>query len=927
MQPTGGTGRGAAHRSSGGGGRAQPDNDNLQHPALDAGEEEEEEAPPPWLEQHLASLSASGIDPTQLGLDLNFPQRHGHQPQQQQQHRQQQQQQQPYQQQPRGVGVGVGVGVGPDYAHLDPVVNLFAQYPNGFDHNAFTFLLDSPPTDTNVGTSSAGTSTPTATSTSTSAYASTTTRRCSSTSSPVINTCSASASASSSSLYPPSGGTIGTVRKGLGSALPGTSNTNASSLSLPSAGIPVNISPHLPPVSTATSSSTPLSSATPASSSALPATGGATMAVDKRGVDRSEVNNMGESDQTVDGSAFGFGFGFDFGFSFGVSGGSEGNRARSIGSSGSPDDPMHGDQTPAPFLPVPSQKFTCVEFPGAITGDVQNALASFGGATAVSSALRCHHAGKYDNMLQFAPRGGLFARPAYAHRKVACNMLLQVKHTKPRLNSSPTSSSIPEEADERKVASAEIIGVIDSVFQFSGLFDFQFIVQESAMDEESLVADTLLNIPPPVFSRVDRPIPYRFRPNPLWKAEKSPSGSTEAMSFKLKVSQKRRALTLLPFNAPILMQAPLETFPSLRPGDSAIMEPLTALFKARFVWSQGCLHEALSKTILVPLKTLRRLLPYVAFRFQGGPWRTALVAYGYDPRKDPASRIHQVGELRIREALPKKSTVMEQYFPRQRRQLSVSLEDLSQGDLPDLSKEVDHDTFRLRSKPYQQTFTYMFSDIDNVNMQRLLAEVPPLGQCTAKYGWLPLIACKALFEIARKMAIGLARGCPQNEVSNYGKEEADAVLEQLRNKKPDDLLAETSASKPAFPHLSVYAAVAAATPMMLPPVSDKNLLSAESLEALQKMSTVATSSTASTATSTSTTTSTSAAPNTDTGATFGPVHQQTTKLDANSIFENLRVPSPEQLQQMLQSMVDGDAYVPLDSGDEANNDTEDEEDA
>ncbi len=45
---------------------------------------------------------------------------------------------------------------------------------------------------------------------------------------------------------------------------------------------------------------------------------------------------------------------------------------------------------------------------------------------------------------------------------------------------------------------------------------------------------------------------------------------------------------------------------------------------------------------------LKECLPYVAYYFTTGPWRSCWVRYGYDPRKDPKSKIYQMIDYRLR---------------------------------------------------------------------------------------------------------------------------------------------------------------------------------------------------------------------------------------------------------------------------------------
>ena len=76
---------------------------------------------------------------------------------------------------------------------------------------------------------------------------------------------------------------------------------------------------------------------------------------------------------------------------------------------------------------------------------------------------------------------------------------------------------------------------------------------------------------------------------------------------------------------------------------------LLQLFQERPIYSKSAIRS-ISK---VPLIQLKCLLPCVAYYFINGPWRSLWVRFGYDPRKDPKSRIYQTLDYRVRSHLSK----------------------------------------------------------------------------------------------------------------------------------------------------------------------------------------------------------------------------------------------------------------------------------
>lgn len=72
---------------------------------------------------------------------------------------------------------------------------------------------------------------------------------------------------------------------------------------------------------------------------------------------------------------------------------------------------------------------------------------------------------------------------------------------------------------------------------------------------------------------------------------------------------------------------------------------LQKLFDQRPVWTRRGLRNHLTSN--EEKYILRIAIPYVAYIFRSGPWRDAIVKFGYDPRTDPEARIYQTLMFRI----------------------------------------------------------------------------------------------------------------------------------------------------------------------------------------------------------------------------------------------------------------------------------------
>lgn len=74
------------------------------------------------------------------------------------------------------------------------------------------------------------------------------------------------------------------------------------------------------------------------------------------------------------------------------------------------------------------------------------------------------------------------------------------------------------------------------------------------------------------------------------------------------------------------------------------LERVRKFFEQRPIWSKNALMYETKFTG----EQLKILLPSVAYYFMTGPWRIMWVKLGYDPRKDPAARMYQTLDYRLK---------------------------------------------------------------------------------------------------------------------------------------------------------------------------------------------------------------------------------------------------------------------------------------
>ncbi|XP_053328382.1 general transcription factor 3C polypeptide 5 [Spea bombifrons] len=310
------------------------------------------------------------------------------------------------------------------------------------------------------------------------------------------------------------------------------------------------------------------------------------------------------------------------------------------------------------FLPR-KKPMVCVEYPGLVR-NVDKMLLTLGGEQGVS---RVYTDPAKRLELYFRPKDP-YCHPLCANRFPTNAMILRVtrKIRKKKANEMETS-----EPSQEGSIDMEIVGVVSAVYKFQGMSDFQYLAFSRSADgsctslydkvllkkpekEDFFHQDIVLHIPPPIFSRLDNPVDYYYRPNIIHREGfQPPSVSSENL---IGLSRARR-----PHNAIFVNfdDAEVPTSPhaaaeknwqklSANPIDVKAEEEMKRLFDVRPIWSRS----AIKANVNVHPDKLKLLLPYVAYYMLTGPWRSLWVRFGYDPRKHPEAKMYQVLDFRIR---------------------------------------------------------------------------------------------------------------------------------------------------------------------------------------------------------------------------------------------------------------------------------------
>ncbi|NWI70125.1 TF3C5 factor, partial [Todus mexicanus] len=262
--------------------------------------------------------------------------------------------------------------------------------------------------------------------------------------------------------------------------------------------------------------------------------------------------------------------------------------------------------------------------------------------------------------LYFRPKDP-YCHPVCANRFPTSTMLLKVRRrTKKKKQLDTEEQTQPEVQFEM-----EILGIVTTIYKFQGMSDFQYLAMHSGPDgkqtsmydkvlmlkpekEEFFNRELPLYIPPPIFSRLDTPVDYFYRPDIQHReGYNNPQVSGENL---IGLSRARR-----PHNA-IFVNFDDEEIPT-KPLDAAVQ-----------TWKKVCTNPV-DKKVEEELRKVREILefstnsteetpprcvcfcnhlPLCVFMQLTGPWRSLWVRFGYDPRKHPEAKIYQVLDFRIR---------------------------------------------------------------------------------------------------------------------------------------------------------------------------------------------------------------------------------------------------------------------------------------
>ncbi|XP_039045323.1 transcription factor tau subunit sfc1-like, partial [Hibiscus syriacus] len=308
----------------------------------------------------------------------------------------------------------------------------------------------------------------------------------------------------------------------------------------------------------------------------------------------------------------------------------------------------------------------------------------------------------------------------------------------------------PEEEEEGTELCADIVSRVSEAYNFDGMADYQHVLpvhadvarkrkrnweeaEEPSFEKGGFMdvdQEDVMMILPPLFSPKDIPENVVLRPSTILSSKKKQEGVAQ---FSAEVDLEPGLA--IDFN---IKEVPRTVnWEELITQGSEQWEwqmTVSKLFDERPIWPKESITERLlEKGLKFSHLVLKRLLLGVAYYFSNGPFLRFWIRKGYDPRKDPDSRIYQRTEFRAPEPLR-------------------SYADASAANN---LKHKWGDLCSFQVFPYKCHTLFQLFELDDDYIQQEIRKPPKLVTCNPKTGWFSecMLDCLRLRVAVRFLSI------------------------------------------------------------------------------------------------------------------------------------------------------------------------------
>lgn len=405
-------------------------------------------------------------------------------------------------------------------------------------------------------------------------------------------------------------------------------------------------------------------------------------------------------------------------------------------------------------------RLVCVEYPAVVTS-VEKMLETLGGQQSVSKTFAIPNRRLE---LRYRPKDP-FCHPLCGNRISSSNLLLRVRRRVRKKN--------PQDAEIHM----DVLGVIGTTYKFQGMADFQCLAVHSEHGKVTSLYDKIILrkaesqdffeqpmpyfLPPAIFSRLDNPVDYYYRPDVKPKSIPGQQPISSKNLIGLNRARRPHNAIFITFVDPVVPMECLEAATTnwrrvcQKENDKRVEEQLRKMFESRPIWSRN----AVKANINIQPDKLKLLLPILAYYMVTGPWRSLWVRLGYDPRKTKESKKYQLLDFRIRCSTKHGYSMSDMPVKPKRSSLNyclpitfnkvvpqpASLLELPAQEAPGTSRDAVPVSFQLKESsyifrdgmlpPHRQMF-YQLCDLDEESIRQVVDQNSGEEEvCDERDGW------------------------------------------------------------------------------------------------------------------------------------------------------------------------------------------------
>uniref|UniRef100_A0A8C4ESC6 General transcription factor IIIC, polypeptide 5 n=1 Tax=Dicentrarchus labrax TaxID=13489 RepID=A0A8C4ESC6_DICLA len=473
-------------------------------------------------------------------------------------------------------------------------------------------------------------------------------------------------------------------------------------------------------------------------------------------------------------------------------------------------------------------RLVCVEYP-AVVSSVDKMLETLGGEQAFTKTF-AHPNRRLE--LRYRPQDP-FCHSVCGNRFPSSNLLLRVRRR--------VRKKDPKDAEIHM----DILGVIGTTYKFQGMADFQCLAVHSEGGKDTSLYDKIILrksenqeffeqpmpyfLPPAIFSRLDCPVDYFYRPDVNQKSVLNQPPINKKNFIGLNRARRPHNAIFVSFSDPTVPNESLEaarinwTRVCLKELDKQAEEQLKKMFESRPIWSRN----AVKANINIHPDKLKLLLPVYAYYMVTGPWRSLWVRLGYDPRKSKESKKYQMLDFRMRCSTKHGYSLSDLPVKAKRSALNYSLPitfnkagpqpasvmELPAQEGPSTSRDQLPVTYQLKESsyifrdgmlpPHRQMF-YQLCDLDVESIKQVVEQNSGNELCDERDGWCVLgttdklrdLISAMIKKVTRLLMKHYALGVHDNYLANNRKLLRHSDKSDIMTNSPDNIYNFVSAAVP-----------------------------------------------------------------------------------------------------------------------------------